>query len=85
MQATPVSGTGLHPGTPKGVQDVFSVVMQGNVFQVWNPADSEEEVLVMVCRTGLNTTMGGMIRGLLAPIKAYQEKDPFIRVRHVVS
>lgn len=52
---------------------------------MWNPADSEEEVLVMVCRIGLNTIMGGMIRGLLAPIKAYQEKDPFIRVRHVMS
>lgn len=59
--------------------------MQGDGFQVWNPADSEEEVLVMVCRTGLNTTMGGMIRGLLAPIKPYQEKDPFIPVRHVMS
>jgi hypothetical protein len=59
--------------------------MQGDGFQVWNPADSEEEVLVMVCRTGLNTTMGGMIRGLLAPIKAYHEKDPFIQVRHVLS
>ncbi|KAL0036849.1 hypothetical protein WJX77_002108 [Trebouxia sp. C0004] len=47
--------------------------------QVWNPADSEEEVLVMVCRTGLNTTMGGMIRGLLAPIKAFREKEPFIQ------
>ena len=52
---------------------------------MWNPANSEEEVLVMVCRTGLNTTMGGMIRGLLAPSKAYQEKDPFIQVWHVVS
>lgn len=61
------------------------VVMQGDVLQVWNPADSEEEVLVMVCRTGLNTTMGGMIRGLLAPIKAYREKEPFIQVLHVVS
>ncbi len=58
--------------------------MRGNIFQVWNPADSEEEVLVMVCRTGLNTTMGGMVRSLLAPIKAYQEKDPFIQVQHVM-
>ena len=55
------------------------------MLQVWNPENSAEEVLVMVCRTGLNTTMGGMIRGLLAPIKAYQEKDPFIRVRDVMS
>ncbi len=59
--------------------------MQGDGFQVWNPANSDEEVLVMVCRTGLNTTMGGMIRGLLAPIKPHQEKDPFIQVRHFKS
>ncbi len=68
-----------------GPASIVGFLMQGVGFQVWNPANSEEEVLVMVCRTGLNTTMGGMIRGLLAPSKAYQEKDPFIQVWHVVS
>ena len=34
----------------------------------------------MVCRTGLNTVMGSMIRDLLAPTTATLEKDPFVVV-----
>ena len=48
--------------------------------QVWNPDFPENEVLVMVCRTGMNTTMGTMIRELVAPSKVYEEKDPFMSV-----
>ncbi len=48
--------------------------------QVWNPEDAEDEVLVMVCRTGMNTTLGSTIRQLLTPTKVYKEKDPFLLV-----
>ena len=34
----------------------------------------------MVCRTGLHTAMGGMIRQLLAPTKQHQDKDSFLLV-----
>ena len=34
----------------------------------------------MVCRTGLHTTMGRMVRQLVAPSQAAKEKDPFIPV-----
>ena len=43
------------------------------MLEVWNPASSEDEVLVMVCRTGLNTTMGSIIRELLVPTKAAKQ------------
>ena len=49
--------------------------------QVWNPEDSEDEVLVMVCRTGLNTLMGSNIRELLAPAKVINQKDLVVTVR----
>ena len=48
--------------------------------QVWNPDSPEDEVLVMVCRTGLRTTIGEMVRELIAPSKVMQEKDPFMLV-----
>lgn len=50
------------------------------VRQVWNAEDTEDEVLAMVVRTGLNSCMGNMIRQLLAPSWQYVEKDPFITV-----
>ena len=31
----------------------------------------------MVVRTGLNTTMGAMVRQLIAPVDVKKEKDPF--------
>ena len=55
--------------------------IQGRVcVQVWNPDSPEDEVLVMVCQTGLRTTIGEMIRELVAPSKVIQEKDPFMLV-----
>ena len=48
---------------------------------MWNPEDSEDEVLVMVCRTGLNTLMGSNIRELLAPTKGTNQKDLVVVVR----
>ncbi|KAL0048212.1 hypothetical protein WJX82_010068 [Trebouxia sp. C0006] len=48
------------------------------VQQVWNAQDPQAEVLVMVVRTGLNTTMGNMVRELLAPTKRAMKSDPFL-------
>lgn len=45
--------------------------------QVWNVEDAEDEVLAMVVRTGLNTTMGAMVRQLIAPVSIRKEKQPF--------
>lgn len=45
--------------------------------QVWNPEDSEDEVLAMVVRVKLDTTMGSMVRELIAPVAAPKEKKPF--------
>ena len=35
----------------------------------------------VTCRTGLNTTMGKMIRELLAPSTQPAKQDPFVAVR----
>lgn len=35
----------------------------------------------VTCRTGLNTTMGSMIRELLAPSTQAVKQDPFVAVR----
>lgn len=48
--------------------------------QVWNGEDSRDEVLVMVVRTGFNTTMGSMVRELVAPTKVFQKEAPFVTV-----
>lgn len=53
--------------------------------QAWNPIDGEDEVLVMVCRTGLNTAMGQTVRELLAPSKAPRNADPLVVVRQLVT
>ena len=45
--------------------------------QVWNAEAPEEEVLAMVVRVKLDTTMGSMVRQLIAPVAAVQEKEPF--------
>ena len=50
------------------------------VQQVWNAEDTEDEVLAMVCRTGLNTQMGSMLRELVAPSKQAAESDTFVKV-----
>lgn len=52
--------------------------------QVWNEGSSEDEVLAMVVRTGLCTTMGIMLRQVTNPLhrpKLY--KDPFLIVSPV--
>ena len=38
------------------------------VWQVWNEDNADEEVLAMVVRTGLRTTMGDMLRQVMAPV-----------------
>ena len=48
--------------------------------QVWNPEAPDDEVLAMVCRTGLNTVMGVMVKELLAPIRRYKERNPLLPV-----
>ena len=55
--------------------------------QVWNESHAEEEVLGMVIRTGLYTTMGTMLRQVMAPLNAVDHfRDPVIGVsQHVAS
>lgn len=49
--------------------------------QVWNEAHAEEEVLGMVIRTGLYTTMGTMLRQVMAPLNAIDHfRDPAVAV-----
>ncbi len=43
--------------------------------------DAEEECLVMAVRTGLNTSLGSMIRELICPSRLLPQRDPFIPVR----
>ncbi len=43
--------------------------------------DAEEECLVMAVRTGLNTSLGSMIRELICPSRLLSRRDPFIPVR----
>ena len=40
----------------------------------------EDEVLAMVVRNGLHTTMGNMIRQLIAPSYLHKEKHPLQKV-----
>lgn len=54
--------------------------------QVWNEAKSDEEVLAMVVRTGLCTTMGTMLRQVMAPLNTLDLfRDPFITVSSVLA
>ena len=45
--------------------------------KVWNTEDTEDEVLAMVVRVKLDTTMGSMLRQLIAPVAAMQAKISF--------
>ena len=56
------------------------VMVAAFVGQVWNAEDPGEEVLAMVVRTGLNTTMGDMVRQILSPAFAPAERHPFVQV-----
>ena len=45
---------------PKATPNRMSIKVKG--MQVWNEEDAEDEVLAMVVRTGLCTSMGSMMR-----------------------
>ncbi len=45
---------------PKAMPNRMGITLKG--VQVWNEEDAEEEVLAMVVRTGLCTSMGSMMR-----------------------
>lgn len=47
---------------------------------MWHADDPEEEVLAMVVRTGLHTSMGSMVRQILSPSFTSAEKHPFLQV-----
>lgn len=46
--------------------------------QVWNEEDAEDEVLAMIVRTGLHTSMGGMMRQV--DYNAMPARNQLIRV-----
>ncbi|DBA90734.1 TPA: hypothetical protein ACH3X1_003944 [Trebouxia sp. C0004] len=49
------------------------------VQQVWNEEDTEDEVLGMVVRTGLRTTVGNLLRQVMCPVHtAEPHKDTFV-------
>ena len=51
------------------------------LMQMWNEEDPEEEVLVMVARTGLRTTMGRLLRQVMSPMQMTRHRvDPFMKV-----
>ncbi|DBA77187.1 TPA: hypothetical protein ACH3X1_009761 [Trebouxia sp. C0004] len=71
-----MKSNGYHPDTHH-----TCTVHAGNfVQQVWNESNAEEEVVMMVVRTGLCTTMGNMLRQVTNPLHNTQlYKDPFLR------
>ncbi|KAL0053576.1 hypothetical protein WJX82_007835 [Trebouxia sp. C0006] len=69
------AGEEYHPDRHRSCTIYAGTLVQ----QVWNPEDAEEEVLVMVCRTGMHTSMGTIIRQLLTPTKVYKDKEPLLR------
>ncbi|DBA65621.1 TPA: hypothetical protein ACH3X2_002681 [Trebouxia sp. C0005] len=61
VRKSSIGGMGLgqyHPNT----HHAYTVHSGTNVEQVWNEEDAEDEVLAMVVRTGLCTSMGSMMR-----------------------
>ncbi|KAL0045371.1 hypothetical protein WJX82_005179 [Trebouxia sp. C0006] len=65
----------LVPGLDPGEQGYHpdnhpNCTIHGGTFvkQVWNEEDSEDEVLAMVVRTGLRSTMGNMLREVTSPL-----------------
>ena len=76
----PTATHGSHVFCHAAVVPLIAHVTNQDVRQVWNPEDAEEEVLVMVCRTGMHTSMGTIIRQLLTPTKVYKDKQSFLRV-----
>ena len=48
---------------------------------MWNEEDAEDEVLAMVARTGLRTTMGNLLRQVMCPLHATRSsQDTFVVV-----
>ncbi len=48
---------------------------------MWNEEDAEDEVLGMVVRTGLRTTVGNLLRQVMCPVHtAEPQKDTFVVV-----
>ena len=48
---------------------------------MWNEEDAEDEVLAMVARTGLKTTVGNLLRQVMSAVQATQSrKDTFVVV-----
>ncbi|KAL0043037.1 hypothetical protein WJX79_007543 [Trebouxia sp. C0005] len=69
------AGEEYHPDRHRSCTIYAGTLVQ----QVWNAEDAEEEVLVMICRTGMHTSMGCIIRQLLTPTKVYKDKEPLLR------
>ncbi|KAL0028992.1 hypothetical protein WJX77_010388 [Trebouxia sp. C0004] len=64
-----------HPETHHSCTIHAGTVVQ----QVWADGDTDDEVLGMVVRTGLRSTMGNMLRQIVAPLKSPGDaKDPFL-------
>ena len=47
--------------------------------------NSFRKTVSVVCRNGLNTTMGSMVRELISPVKGETEPDPFLAVSQVAT
>ncbi|KAL3147625.1 hypothetical protein ABBQ38_014675 [Trebouxia sp. C0009 RCD-2024] len=69
-----LGSTGYHPTT----HHAYTVHSGTTVEQVWNEEDAQEEVLAMVVRTGLHTSMGAMIAYKSRPSTPRFIKDYFI-------
>ncbi|DBA99058.1 TPA: hypothetical protein ACH3X1_014197 [Trebouxia sp. C0004] len=80
VRKSSIGGLGLggyHPNT----HHAYTVHSGTNVEQVWNEEDAEEEVLAMVVRTGLCTSMGSMMRQVMynaMPTRNLLLRDYFI-------
>ena len=61
---------------------ILLMAISWHIWQVWNEDQADEEDLAMVVRTGLCTTMGDMLRQVMAPLNETSPfKDPFFTVR----
>ncbi len=48
-------------------------------WQVWNAEDAKDDVLAMVVRTGINSTLGTLVKQFISPTQR-PGHDPFINV-----
>ncbi|KAA6428240.1 MAG: hypothetical protein FRX49_01836 [Trebouxia sp. A1-2] len=80
VRKSSIGGMGLgqyHPNT----HHAYTVHSGTNVEQVWNEEDAEDEVLAMVVRTGLCTSMGSMMRQVV--YNAMPTRNRLLREYHV--